>query len=208
MKFIKLGHSCVLIEDGQNKILIDPGIYSSVQNIEPDIILITHVHTDHIDLQNNLQLLQRCSNIITNTEVSAELKKHNIDAVVVEDGQSINVVGFEIKGIGRDHAIIHSQLPKFMNTGYMINNKIFHPGDALTVPENTNLEVLLLPIVAPWSKISETLDYMDMVKAKTFIPIHDGFLNDGGAFYRFAKMWAEKNNSKLLEVKNFQTYEL
>jgi hypothetical protein len=153
-------------------------------------------------------LLKNNPRIITNTEVKAELDKHNIACEVVEAGATTTIGTFTIEAFGNEHAIMHLDLPKFQNTGYLINDKIFHPGDALFTPPKP-VEVLLIPIAAPWSKLTETLDYLAGVKAQINFPIHDGFITDGGgAFYRFSKMWCDKLNLKFIEPELGKTYEI
>jgi len=103
--------------------------------------------------------------VITNSEVKAELDKENIACENREDGQETTVGSFQLSAHGKDHAMIHQLCQFAQNTGYLINGKIFHPGDSLVVPP-VSIDFLLLPVVAPWSKISETLDFIDGVKTK------------------------------------------
>ena len=39
---------------------------------------------------------------------------------------------------------------------------------------------LLLPVHAPWSKVSEVIDYVRAVDADQAYAVHDGLLNDNG----------------------------
>lgn len=209
MQIIKYGHSCILLDDGITKILFDPGKYSDIPDLSVNSIIITHIHSDHYDIEKLQKLLANGSpKIITNSEVKAELEKNGITgAEVVEDGQSTDINGVTVSAHGNDHAIIHPDLPKFQNTGYLVAEKVFHPGDALFVPSE-EVEVLLLPVVAPWSKISETLDYVTAVKAKTIFPIHDAFLKFTGNFYKLAEQWTEKYNGQFIKPELNKTYEL
>lgn len=208
MQITKYGHSCVLLDDGTTKILFDPGSYSEVPDIAVDAIIITHVHQDHFHIDEVQKLLKNsAARIITNTEVGEELKKNNIEFEVVEDGNSTKVNTFDVKAVGNDHAIIHPTWPIAQNTGYLINDKIFHPGDSLVVPPS-EIEVLLLPIVAPWSKISETLDYIAAVKPKACFPIHDGFLKTPGLFYGMANQWSAGHGAKFIEPELNKEYDI
>ncbi len=206
MELTKFGHSCVLLDDGQTKILFDPGLYGGIPSLTVDAIIITHVHQDHLDLEQLKTLLQSGSpRIITNTEVQAELAKENIPVEVVEAGGTITVGTFNLEAFGNEHAIMHPDLPKFQNTGYLVNGKVFHPGDALYLPP-VSVEVLLLPVAAPWSKVSETLDFLAAVKAEINFPIHDGFITNGGAFHRFANMWCEKLGTRFINPELGKAY--
>ena len=136
MEITKFGHSCVLLDDGQTTLLFDPGMWSSIPDITVDGIIITHIHQDHVDIPNVKVLLERKADvrIITNSEVKAELDKHGIVSEAVEEGGSINIGTFLIEAYGNNHAVIHPDFPTFQNTGYLINETVFHPGDALVVP--------------------------------------------------------------------------
>ena len=84
MKITKIGHSCLLIHENHLRIVVDPGSYSEGQNRlrDIDLILITHEHPDHFDL-NSLQILMKNNpgvKIITNEGVGAFLKKESIKA--------------------------------------------------------------------------------------------------------------------------------
>jgi hypothetical protein len=65
------------------------------------------------------------------------------------------------------------------NVGFLVDGEVFHPGDALTVPDEP-VATLLLPVHAPWSKASEIIDYVRAVHADQAYAVHDGLLNDTG----------------------------
>lgn len=208
MQITKFGHSCVLLDDGTTKLLFDPGLYGGVpQGLTVDAIIITHVHQDHLDIDVLKPLLASSPRIITNSEVKSELDKHGIGCEIVEEGSSVVVGTYTLEAFGNQHAIMHPDLPKFQNTGYLINDSLFHPGDALFFPSKP-IKVLLLPVAAPWSKVEETLDYISRVQAPVNFPIHDGFITNGGAFYRFAKMWSQKTNAQFIEPELGKAYEI
>jgi hypothetical protein len=77
------------------------------------------------------------------------------------------------------HAVIHPDIPRVRNVGFLVDGQVFHPGDALTVPEEP-VSTLLLPVHAPWSKVSEVIDYVRAVHADQAFAVHDGLLNDNG----------------------------
>ncbi len=210
MTITKFGHSCVLIEDHHTRIMIDPGVYSELPETSPDLhaVLITHKHKDHLS-KENLSLLAQANpdmTVICNQEVANEIRPLNFNINVLAEPQSAEVGHLEITAHGRDHATIHESFPKIANTGYLINQIVFHPGDSLQTPP-VSVEILLLPIVAPWSKISETMDFVLSVKPKVVIPIHDGFLKFGGPFYAMLKQLCQENNIKFIEQINYQPYE-
>jgi L-ascorbate metabolism protein UlaG (beta-lactamase superfamily) len=85
--------------------------------------------------------------------------------------------------VGGEHALIHDDIPRVGNVGLLIAGPggplMFHPGDSYsTVPEG--VDVLLLPLTAPWSSIRETVAFARAVAAPEAVPIHDGGASPGG----------------------------
>jgi hypothetical protein len=62
---------------------------------------------------------------------------------------------------------------------FLVEGLVFHPGDALTVPDEP-VATLLLPVHAPWSKVAEVIDYVREVQADQAYALHDGLLNETG----------------------------
>ena len=94
-------------------------------------------------------------------------------------GDAVTVAGFDVHVHGELHAVIHPDIPRITNIGFLVDGQVFHPGDAFTVPDEP-VATLLLPVHAPWSKISEVIDYVRAVDADQAYAIHDGLLNDTG----------------------------
>ncbi len=76
------------------------------------------------------------------------------------------------------------------NTGYFIAGRLFYPGDSFFNPER-QVEILALPVVAPWLKIAESINYALELKPKVVFPVHDGFLKIPGPFYTVPKRFIE-----------------
>ncbi len=182
MRITKFGHCCLLIEEGGLRILTDPGFFTTAQNEvkQVDVLLITHEHTDHFHIESVKEILKKNQpKIITNSAVKALLVKEGIveNIQVVEDGQSYQVGEVTFIGHGNKHAVIHAELPIVQNTGYFIGPRLFYPGDALYDPKKP-IDILALPVAAPWLKISEAIDYALALAPKSVFPVHDGVLNE------------------------------
>lgn len=187
MRITKFGHSCLLVEEGSVLILIDPGIWSTVPElINLDAILITHEHPDHMGIEWLQKILPKNPGavIYTNKGVGQKLAEVAIPYELLEDGQSTVVAGVSIEGFGKDHAIIYPSLPHWDNTGYVIAERLFHPGDALYVPPKP-IEILALPVCAPWSKVSEVIDYAKTVQPTFAFPVHDAMLKITTGFHKW-----------------------
>lgn len=202
MNITKIKHSCILINIHNTNILIDPGsnILDSLDNTiditNLDIILITHKHEDHLDYNFLNKILEENNNInikiFTNSEVGLALDKHNITWNKLEDNQEEVINGVSIKGFGTEHIFIHDKIPKLKNTGYLINNELFHPGDSYHVP-NIPIKILAAPFGAPWGTIGASLSYVEEIKPKHCFPIHDGLLSTLGPYgYWGKKLLGEK----------------
>lgn len=56
---------------------------------------------------------------------------------------------------------------------------VVNPGDSFDCPD-TDVNVLFVPISAPWLKIVEPMDFVNRVKPPIVIPVHDALLSDLG----------------------------
>ena len=184
MKISKFLHSCVVLEEAGETILIDPGVFSFIEGkISPDIftgisaVLITHEHDDHfypealrVILENN-----KDAEIYANRSVAARLEQEGIAARIIE--HKVELGEFVIEAIPALHGPLPRPVPE--NTAFLINKSVLHPGDSLDKALlGLKVETLLLPVSAPWLKLVEVVDFAAALKPKTAVPIHDGFLKD------------------------------
>lgn len=184
MKITKFGHSCLLVEEGEARILIDPGSYSDLSGDMTgiDAVLITHEHPDHLDIDALWAILaQSYIKIYTNEGVGEKLKSENIAFELLQDKQNVEIKGVLVEGFGRDHAMIHPSYPIVRNTGYRIAKKFFYGGDS--VANIVPCEVLAYTAVAPWLKIEWAIENALKIKPKVCFPVHDAFLKLPGPFY-------------------------
>ena len=179
MKITKYGHCCLLIDTCGVRFLTDPGSFSTMQNEARDLdaVLITHEHADHLHVESLKEVLANNPNaiVITNTAVGKILEKEGIAYNNVSDGDTQDVKGVMIEGLGTEHAEIFEKLGLVENTGYFIDGKLFYPGDAFFDPERP-VDVLALPVAGPWMKISEAIRYALVVKPRVAFPVHDAVL--------------------------------
>lgn len=208
MKITKYGHACLLVEVDGARLLIDPGSYSSGFEglTELDGILITHDHPDHLVAQNIQNLLVTNPRaVVLADESSAQLLAGvGVKAVAMDDGDEQTVAGVTVQAVGSLHAIIHPSIPQVKNIGFRIGDGFFYPGDALTVPK-FKVEVLAIPSAAPWSKISETIDYLLELRPKVAIPVHDGILSRPSLFGQMLGRFSGQAGSKLVVLETGET---
>jgi hypothetical protein len=66
--------------------------------------------------------------------------------------------------------------------GYLLDERLLHPGDALDVRDR-EVEILALPAMAPWMRMSEAVDYLRAVKPRIAVPIHEALLRSTDLYY-------------------------
>ncbi len=192
MIITKLGHCCMVIKEVGLTILTDPGSYTVEAQRELtgiDLIVITHEHSDHYHLESLQAILKNNpkANVITNTAVGTLLAAASVSYNLLEQGRVATVKGITIQGFGNDHAPMYPPLIlPVQNTGYFFANRFFYPGDAFFNPGKP-VEILALPVVAPWMKLWEALDYAKVVKPNVTFPVHDGTLGKPGPFHNAPK---------------------
>ncbi|MEV6542372.1 MBL fold metallo-hydrolase [Streptomyces sp. NPDC051665] len=182
MKLTKNSHACIRLEKDGRSLVIDPGFFNEEDAaVGADAILVTHEHADHFNedrLRAGLEA-NPAAEIWTLKSVADQLAAAFPGRVhTVGHGDTFTAAGFDVQVHGELHAVIHPDIPRITNIGFLVDGgRVFHPGDALTVPDHT-VETLMLPVMAPWSKISEVIDYVREVKPQRAYDIHDALLTD------------------------------
>ncbi len=183
MTITKFGHCCLLLEVKEKRILIDPGRFSTNQNTleNIDIILITHEHADHYHSESVTTILERNPEaiVVTNTSVAKLLEALGIEAYVLEERDTAEVVGIPLAAFDGTHVEIFEDFGIVQNTGYLVDGTFFFPGDAYTIP-TVPVTILALPVAGPWCKASDAIHYCVKVKPGIAIPVHDATLSEAG----------------------------
>jgi L-ascorbate metabolism protein UlaG (beta-lactamase superfamily) len=179
------GHACVVIDDpagATGRILIDPGtLADDISGVGAiDAVLITHEHPDHLEAEKLASL--RAANpdleLYVSPGVPATLtdgEREQARVLASDAAPHATVAGWDVETQTTAHATIYSALPDITNNAYLVGGRLLHPGDALEVPA-VPVDVLLLPIGAPWMKLAEAIDYLRTVAPRIAVPIHQGGL--------------------------------
>ncbi|MFF3171953.1 MBL fold metallo-hydrolase [Streptomyces sp. NPDC057900] len=174
-------HSCIRLEKAGRTLVIDPGGFSEQDAaIGAEAILVTHEHPDHYNEERLRAGLEAnpAAEVWTLRSVAGQLSAAFPGRVhTVGHGDTFTAAGFDVQVHGELHAVIHPDIPRITNIGFLVDGSLFHPGDALTVPDRP-VDTLMLPVMAPWNKISEVIDYVREVKPRRAIDIHDALLTD------------------------------
>lgn len=181
MKLTKFDHSCIVVEKDGARLICDPVEFGTplpeLDNVVA--IIVTHKHGDHLQPERISAILDRNpeAQILTTADAVEEFDR----ATVVRAGDNVNLSGFELRFFGKDHSeIVPGEVP-CENIGVVIDDIIVNPGDSFDVPEDlAQPEVLLVPSAAPWCKISESMTYLEAVRPKIAVPIHNALLSEFG----------------------------
>jgi L-ascorbate metabolism protein UlaG (beta-lactamase superfamily) len=181
MKLTKRGHACLELELDGKRAFIDPGAYTEDISSTQDVValVITHSHDDHC-LENQATGLFASNpemKIFGTSEVAAKLS--SVPVTTVYHGDYYEVEGFSFEFFGDLHQLIHESIPLIQNTGVMVNNLLYYPGDSYTVPDK-DVKVLACPTSAPWLKIGDVMDFVAAVKPRHSFATHNSLLSELG----------------------------
>ena len=194
MQITQLGHSAVLVEVADRRVLIDPGAFSDAWHglTDLDAILVTHLHPDHADPKHLPEL------VAVNPDAKVWVEPGVLNAVDLGGrgkglaaDTSVSLGSLTIAAVGGTHAIIHRDIPLIGNVGLVLSAEgeptFFHPGDSLaTVP--AGIDVVAVPAMGPWAAMKETIDFARAVDAPQGFPIHDALLSQPGWALIFSRI--------------------
>jgi L-ascorbate metabolism protein UlaG (beta-lactamase superfamily) len=166
-------HACVRIERDGTVLVVDPGIWSEPSALhDADAVLVTHEHSDHIDVL-------RLAGLGVPVYAPADARISGLDVIRVTSGESFTAAGFTVTTVGARHAPVFEDEPDCANHGYIIDDRIYHPGDALVVPDQP-VQTLFVPLQASWLKTAEAISFLRAVQPEHAFGIHDAQINSRG----------------------------
>jgi L-ascorbate metabolism protein UlaG (beta-lactamase superfamily) len=183
VRITKFGHACVRLEHDGKVVVLDPGMFTDPESVDgADAVVIPHEHPDHY-LPDHLTRTD--APVFTIEAVAAKIRDDAPEVgervTVVAPGTSFDP-GIPARSFGELHAVIHQDLPRFYNSGYLFDlggTTVYHPGDALTVPQQ-RVDVLCVPVSAPWMRAAEGIDFARAVGAPRNLAIHDRVYSEAG----------------------------
>jgi len=181
MKLTKYDHACFTVEKDHQMLVVDPGSFSTDYLPSNNVvgIVITHEHADHYDPEQVAAIIDKNPEavIIGHEDVVSKVEAFKTQAVAAGDKLKLGL--FDLEFFGGTHAVIHRSIPVIANLGVMINDLLYYPGDSFTLPGRA-VDTLAIPAGAPWLKIGDAMDFLELVKPRFAFPTHDAVLSDVG----------------------------
>ncbi|MFA5331593.1 MAG: metal-dependent hydrolase [Methanoregula sp.] len=181
MQLTWLGHACVLLS-GTKKVLIDPFIREgSVASTDPDIVAVTHGHSDHLGEAVALK-----KKTVAISEIAHYLMAHGVPAESMNIGGTMTVEGVRFTMTPALHSSRIEETDNHDNAGtaagfiIMIDGvSVYHAGDTglfsdmKLIGELYHPDIALLPIGGRYTMgPEEAMIAANYIGAKTVIPIH------------------------------------
>jgi L-ascorbate metabolism protein UlaG (beta-lactamase superfamily) len=178
MKLTKYEHACMVLEKGNSLLVIDPGGFTTpLTDLDGVVaIVITHEHADHWTAEQLQRILDRNKDarILGPAGVAAAASAFTIETVAA--GDEVTVGSFNLKFFGEKHAVIHETIPIVDNVAVLVDDNFYYAGDSYTVP-GVEVGTLAVPVGAPWLKIGEVMDFVDAIKPRQSLPVHEAVLS-------------------------------
>lgn len=184
VKISWLGHSGFRIVGEGKTIYIDP--YKIKGGATADIILITHNHFDHLDIEEIKKIVSAETLLVGPKECEAKFRSLGLGHIkIIKPGMNIDISGIRIEAVP-SYNISKSFHPKVDGkVGYILTMggvKIYHAGDADRIPEMASIkpDVSLLPVGGTYTmSVEEAAEATKDIGVGIFIPMHYGSVVGG-----------------------------
>lgn len=167
-------------EEGQGFKRLMPPVCEAAE-LDLDVLLISHEHNDHFDVDAIGELIKDKTEVYTNSVVAAELQKLGYDMNrihVLKKGSRTELPGYSILAVDCDHGELAPEALGFiLDFGF---SKLYYAGDTaltlprLSVPLKMRPEVAILPINGAFGNLDgkEAAHYAGLLKCSVCIPCH------------------------------------
>lgn len=184
LEIIFIGHGTLILSFQDKIIHIDPWTNLANYNELPkaDIILLTHQHHDHLDI-NAINIIKKEDTVIVQNQDCSEIVR---EGIVMENGDNETVKGMPIEAVPA-YNIQHKRdngepfHPKGMGNGYIVTFgelRVYIAGDTENIPEMKdikNIDIAFLPMNLPFTMTPEMVaDAAKTIRPKILYPYHFG----------------------------------
>ncbi|HEX5456066.1 MAG TPA: MBL fold metallo-hydrolase [Candidatus Saccharimonadales bacterium] len=191
MKITRYEQSCMLLELDGTRILIDPGARPFAENRSVEdlgdinAIFFTHEHADHFD-KDIAEKYSSQMPVYVNESTSKQMAG---SPKIIKDGDTVSVGGFQVQARELPHCLMPDGSEGPQNTGYLVNNEFFHPGDGIELP-GLKVKYLALPIIGPDVSPKDAFMFVRDTGAEKAIAIHYDVFGVNAEIYKgFSKRY-------------------
>jgi L-ascorbate metabolism protein UlaG (beta-lactamase superfamily) len=187
LKITFLGHGSLMLAFNGKNIHVDP--FSRVADYsklpEADIILITHEHHDHLDLQALASVRAERTAVVLTETCATQVK----DGIVMQNGDVHVVKGVRVEAVPA-YNLVHKREngepfhPKGIGNGYIMtfgDKRVYVAGDTENIPEMKKLQGIhcaFLPMNLPYTMTPEMVaDAAKAFQPNILYPYHYGNTN-------------------------------
>jgi L-ascorbate metabolism protein UlaG (beta-lactamase superfamily) len=198
-----LGHSTVLVEMGQARILTDPVLLDRVSILRRAVsplpndlyrdvsaVVISHLHLDHLDLPS-LRMLGSDTPVVVPRGAGIFMRRMGFRSVEeLEPGKSIDVRGAAIRATPANHSGFRPPFgPSADAVGYVLlhgSESVYFAGDTDVFPQMAELagvDLALLPVWGWGPRLgpghmdpARAADALRVIRPRAAVPIHWGTL--------------------------------
>jgi L-ascorbate metabolism protein UlaG (beta-lactamase superfamily) len=201
-RIVFVGHATVLIELDGVRLLTDPLLRGHVAHLrrqaplvdrnvlaDPDAVLISHLHHDHLDLAS-LRLLGRGTPLLVPAGAEGWLRRHGFTTVTgLGVGDVAKVGTIEVSAVEARHDGNRPGGPRAPALGYLLRGRrtVYFAGDTERFAEMSNLsgslDLALLPVAGWGPRLGPGhMDPLDAARAAALtqpriaVPVHWGTL--------------------------------
>ena len=180
-----LGHSCFELTKNRN-VLIDPFISGNPTSpdveLKPDIIAVTHAHSDHLGDTVEIAKKHNCK-VISIHEVSKYLDARGIPCEGMNKGGTVTLDGVDFTMTEAVHSSSFGDYDGGCPAGFVITDdkSVYHAGDTALfgdmklIAELYRPEISLLPIGDRYTMgVREAATAASWLNSKIVIPMHYG----------------------------------
>ena len=185
-----IGHASLMFEFNNLIIHVDPVMQEADYAKMPkaDLIIVTHQHYDHFDLNAIKNLTKKETKLVVANECVLSTE-YLANEEVLKNGEKTSIYGINIKAVPAynirnkrpDGNPFH---PKGVGNGYILtfgDKNVYVAGDTENIPEMkalTNIDIAFLPMNLPYTMTPEMVaDAAKAFKPKILYPYHFGNTN-------------------------------
>ncbi len=151
------------------------------EELDPDVLIISHEHNDHFDVDAIGALVKEKTAVYTNCQVAEEMERMGFDRSrihVMKKGLPVELEEFRIVPVDCDHGELAPEALGFvLDFGF---SRLYYAGDTaltadrLKTPLEMKPEVAILPINGAFGNLdgAEAAKYAGMLECKVCIPCH------------------------------------